>query len=138
MYILYTDDSILAGPSKDEIESIIGAIKSAKLDITREENIQDFLGIHIEPQGDGKIKLSQPHLIDQILKDLRLEDNDVKTKDIPCMVSKVLSQGRNSLKFDNSFHYRSVIGKLNYLGKGTKAYISYITHQCARFTHDQK
>ena len=38
---------LLAGPSKDEIERIIDEIKSVKLDITREGNIQDFLGIHI-------------------------------------------------------------------------------------------
>ena len=131
MYILYTDDSILAGPSKDEIESIIDQIKKAKLDITREGNIQDFLGINIQPTGDGKIELTQPHLIDQILKDLRLDGDEVKTKDIPSMASKVLSEGRNSKEFDGSFHYQSVIGKLNYLEKGTRADISYITHQCA-------
>ena len=69
---------------------------------------------------------------------MQLDDKDIKTKDIPCIASKVLSQGENFLKFDNSFHYRSVIGKLNYLEKGTRADISYITHQCARFTHNPK
>ena len=40
----------------------------------------------------------------------------------------------NSTPFDKSFHYRSVIGKLNYLERGSSSDISYIVHQCARFS----
>ena len=35
--------------------------------------------------------------------------------------------------FDNSFDYRSVIGKLNFLEKSTRPEIAYAVHQCARF-----
>ena len=45
MYILYTDDSIIAGPDKIEIEQIIADIEKSKLNITREGDIEDFLGI---------------------------------------------------------------------------------------------
>ena len=64
MYVLYTDDSILAGPDEREIDDIINDIRSIGLDITDEGDIQDFLGIHIQKRPDGTIKLSQPHLID--------------------------------------------------------------------------
>ena len=134
MYILYTDDSILAGPSKKEIESIIEEIKATGLNITREGDIKDFLGINIMRRDDGSIELKQPHLINQILKDLKMENDELKTKDTPSKVSQILNSGRKELPFDNSFHYRSVIGKLNYLEKATRSDISYITHQCARFT----
>ena len=138
LYVLYTDDSILAGPSKDEIESIINQIKDAGLNITREGDINDFLGINITKEKDGSIELKQPHLIDQILKDLKIDHDNVKIKETPCKVSQVLHSGKNNPPFDNSFHYRSVIGKLNYLEKGTRSDISYITHQCARFTSNPK
>jgi len=138
MYVLYTDDSILAGPSKDEIENIITDIQKAGLEITREGDVQDFLGINIKKKKDGTIDLSQPHLIDQILKDLKLDKENLKTKDTPCMTSKILDRGIDDEPFDNSFHYRSIIGKLNYLEKGSRSDISYITHQCARFTSDPK
>ena len=36
------------------------------------------------------------------------------------------------------FHYRSVIGKLNYLEKSTRPDISVSMHQCARFTEHPK
>jgi hypothetical protein len=40
VYLLYTDDSILGGPSKKEIESVIQAIKDAKLNVTIECDIE--------------------------------------------------------------------------------------------------
>ena len=138
MYALYTDDSILAGPDEEEIAQIINDLKKAKLTITEEGDLEDFLGVQIERKKDGSIHLTQPHLIEQILKDLRLEDDKVTTKPIPASSSKILSRHSNSEAFDRSFDYRSVIGKLNYLEKTTRSDISYITHQCARFTSDPK
>lgn len=140
IYALYTDDSILAGPDKEEIDRITHELRhKAKLDITVEGDIQDFLGVNIERQDDGTIKLTQPHLIDAILKDLRL-DNDprVKPKPTPASSSKLLSRHTSSESFDKSFDYRSVIGKLNYLERATRCDISYIVHQCARFSADPK
>jgi Reverse transcriptase (RNA-dependent DNA polymerase) len=87
VYLLYTDDSILAGPSKKEIESVIQEIKDAKLNITVEGDIQDFLGINIERKADGTVHLTQPHLIDSILEDLRMLDVKVKPKSTPASSS---------------------------------------------------
>lgn len=138
MYVLYTDDSILAGPDEDEINQVIADMRKAKLDITIEGDLQDFLGVNIERKADGTIHLTQPHLIDQILADLRLDKDDVKIKKTPASSSKLLSRHSDSEPFDESFHYRSVIGKLNYLERGSRSDISYIVHQCARFSSDPK
>jgi hypothetical protein len=138
MYVLYTDDSILAGPDKAEINQIIKEMQKVKLNITVEGDLEDFLGINIDRRKDGTINLTQPHLIDQILKDLRLEDENVTTKDTPASSSKILRRHTDSEPFDGSFNYRSVIGKLNYLEKGSRSDISYIVHQCARFSTDPK
>jgi hypothetical protein len=47
MYALYTDDSILAGPDKNEIDEIIKDMRAAKVDITEEGKLKDFLGVKI-------------------------------------------------------------------------------------------
>ena len=139
LYVLYTDDSILAGPDEDEIKQIIDDIQNiAKLNITIEGDLEDFLGVNIDRKKDGTIHLTQPHLIDQILKELRLEDDNVSTKTIPAACSKLLSRHSDSEPFDNSFNYRSVIGKLNYLERGSRPDIAYIVHQCARFASNPK
>jgi hypothetical protein len=119
MYALYTDNSILAGPDQKEINQIIKEMEKVKLDITVEGDLQDFLGVHIERMPDSSINLTQPHLIDQILDNLRLNDDNVSEKTIPATSSKLLSRHNDSEPFDNSFNYRSVIGKLNYLKKST-------------------
>ena len=138
LYALYTDDSILAGPVKSEIDDIIQQMKHVNLNITDEGNVEDFLGVNIEQLEDGSVKLSQPHLIEQILKDLKMTDSEVKSKDTPAASSTILRKHESSRPFDDSFHYRSVIGKLNYLEKCTRPDIAYATHQCARFTEDPK
>ena len=138
MYILYTDDSILAGPDRNEIDSIIKDIKKAKLDITIEGDLQDFLGVNIDRKENGEIHLTQPHLIDQIIKDLRLDGENVCIKDTPAASSRILGKFPDSPEFDGHFAYRSIVGKLNYLEKGSRPDIAYITHQLARFSTNPK
>lgn len=140
LYVLYTDDSLLAGPDKNEIDQIIDELqKKAKLAITVEGDLADFLGVNIDRRPDGTIHLSQPHLIDQILEDLRLKaTTNVKSRSTPAASSKLLTRHTDSEPFDNSFNYRSVIGKLKYLEKATRSDIAYAVHQCARFVSDPK
>jgi hypothetical protein len=105
LYVLYTDDSIIAGPDKDEIYEIIKKIQKVGLNITVEGDLQDFLGINIQREDDGSIYLSQPHLIEQILRALRLDGEAVKEKDTPAKSSVILNAGLNTKEFDESFNY---------------------------------
>ena len=66
MCVHYTDDSILAGPDKDEIDKAIKDIKRFGLNIMTKGDLKDSLGFNTDEKKDGTIHLSQPHLIDQI------------------------------------------------------------------------
>ena len=77
MYVLYTDDSILAGPYPGELDRILEEITSSGLEITSEGGIEDFLGVNIERRDDSTIHLTQPRLIDSILSDLGLLNDNV-------------------------------------------------------------
>ena len=57
-----------------QINEIIKYIKKANIDITVEGDLQDFLGINIDLNRDGTTTLSQPHLIDHILKYIRMDE----------------------------------------------------------------
>lgn len=136
---VHGDDSLLAGPDKREIDKIIEELQTkTNLQITVEGNLADFLGVYIDRRKDGTIHLTQPHLIDQILKDLRLDDNKINTRSTPAASSKLFARHAKSPLFDDSFNYRSVIGKLNYLENATRSDIFYAVHQCARFVSDPK
>ena len=70
---MYTYDSILSGRDQNEINEIIKYIKKKNLDITVEGYLPDFIGVNIAKNIDGTITLSQPHMIDQILKDFMMD-----------------------------------------------------------------
>jgi hypothetical protein len=133
IYVLYTDDSILTGPSDEELDAVITKMQQSGLDLTVEGDVSDFLGVKIERKDNGSIHMTQPHLIDQILQDLRLDKENVSPKDIPAPSSTLLKRYSESEPFDQSFDYRSIIGKLNYLEKTSRPDISFAVHQCARF-----
>ena len=97
IYLLYTDDSILAGPEEKELDKIVKQIADAGLDVTEAEGgLEDFLGVNIEQVDQGTYHLSQPQLIDQILKDLHLDGPDVAIKDTPALSTTVLSEHPHS------------------------------------------
>ena len=138
MYVLYTDDNILVGPDQKELDQILEEIRSAGLDITAEDGIEDFLGVNIDHHNDGTIHLTQKRLIQSIIDDLGLNSPTVKCHDSPMNSSKFLSRHPNSPDFDHNFDYRRVIGKLLFLEKSTRPDLTYAVHQCARFSHCPK
>ena len=138
VYVLYTNDSLLMGPEQKELDRLIVRMEESGLKMTYEDGVDDFLGVNIDQQADGTIHLTQPHLIDAILRDIHLADPDTNTKDTPAATTVRLRQDNDGLDFDHHFHYRSLIGKLNFLEKSTRPDISYAVHQCARFSERPK
>jgi Reverse transcriptase (RNA-dependent DNA polymerase) len=138
VYVLYTDDSILAGPDEAELDQIVEDMKRVGLKLSVDGDVSDFLGVKINHEPDGTIHLTQPQIIDSILKDLHLLSDNVKTRQTPAAVTTILRRHPNSETFDEHFNYRSVIGKLNFLEKSTRPDISCATHQCARFASNPK
>ena len=56
-----------------------------------------------------------------------------KGKNLPVLSSVILQVDQQGQEFDEKWHYRSVIGKLNFLEKSTRPDIAYVVHQCAIF-----
>lgn len=137
IYVLYTDDSILTGPKQGDIDEALTKMAGIGLDITDEGEVGDFLGVRIDKRSDGSTELSQPHLIDSILKDLRLDGDKVSTKHTPAAPNKLLRRHSSADHFDQSFDYRSVVGKLMYLST-TRLDCAFAINQCARFCSDPK
>ena len=83
MYVLYTDDSIIAAPTDEELDDVIVEMKQIGLDLTVEGFLEDFLGVHIEINADGTIEMSQRRLIDSIIEEVFGSDQLPSPKDIP-------------------------------------------------------
>ncbi len=71
VFVLYTDDSILAGPDPRELEKIVKEMKAVGLKLTVEGDISDFLGVQIDRVNDNTFNLSQPHLINDVIKEFQ-------------------------------------------------------------------
>ena len=138
IYVLYTDDSIIAGPCKVELDKTITEIRQVGLDITVEGSLEDFLGIRMDRKDNGTIHMYQPQLIKQIMDDMKVDISNLNPKPTPMVSSRILKRHNSSDPHDESFHYRSIIGKLNYLEKGSRPDLSYSVHQCARFASQPK
>ena len=99
MYVIYTDDSTFSGPHKYEIDQVIQYIQDEKLNIKIKGYLQDLFGINIDSRKYGSIHLVQPHLIDQILEDIKTEKT-VKPKSTPASISQLVSRHTDSTESD--------------------------------------
>jgi hypothetical protein len=138
--LVYVDDCLLFSPKDSSIDAFIEDLNSAPENYSLEDQgeVCEFLGIKVQRLPDGTIHLSQPHLIQSILDDLRLQPNS-KPRDTPALSTYILHKDESgTLMSPDSFHYRRVIGKLNFLEKSTRPDIAYAVHQCARFSESPR
>ena len=80
LYELYTDDSIFVAWTVKHIEQVIVDIRAIGLDVSDEGDIGDFLGVHVEMKTYSSMYMTQPHLIHNIIIDMRLEKYNGKKK----------------------------------------------------------
>ena len=129
--MLYLDDSIFLSPKDSIIDEHIASLKDLNFDLTNEGDIEAFLGVKVQRDNSGNIKMSQPGLIDTVLNTLGLE-SDSKTHDMPA-INPPLHAHENGAERTEKWSYCSVIGMLIYLALNLRPDIEYVVHQCARF-----
>jgi Reverse transcriptase (RNA-dependent DNA polymerase) len=145
--LIYTDDGILIGPSPGDLDAIIELLEAPVVtggkqthrafNITDEGTLDEYLGVKVEHLPNGTIKLSQPQLIQQNLNDLGFNERTT-IKDSPAASTVRLHRDTSGKPYSDEWHYRSIIGKLNFLEKSTRPDIAYAVHQYARFCLEPK
>ena len=98
--------------------------------------ICDYLGVKVGILDDDRIKISQPHLIDQILNYIAFGNASTKLKYILALSSKVLDRDINGSAYKDKWEYRSIVVKINYLDKSTHRDLVFPIHQCEFFSMD--
>jgi hypothetical protein len=133
--LVYVDDCLIFSPSNDTIDTLIQSL-STKFLLQDEGDVSAFLGVQVATDPTSKtITLSQPGLIEQVIRDVGL-DQYSKGKDTPA--DTILHADSNGAERQQTWNYRSVIGKLNYIANNTRPDISMAVHQCARFSSKPK
>ena len=133
--LVYIDDCLVFSHDPKLIDKTASDLKnsSKNFDIDDQGDVSDFLGIEVTHLKDRSIKLTQPHLID-----LHLQENTKEKKTNSCPFTPNPAPRFDGEDMGDEFHYRSVIGKLNFLEKSTRIDISYSVHQCAHFSENPK
>eukprot|EP00957_Ditylum_brightwellii_P209041 15359992-Ditylum_brightwellii.AAC.1 len=67
IFMFYVDDGIFVGPIQADINQAIADLRGRSFEIEEKGTITDYLGINFEWLPDGRLKMSQPHLIQQII-----------------------------------------------------------------------
>ena len=137
VFLLYTDDGIILDADPAKIDSFIKEMARTGLNLEDQGAITDYLGVKVEPTPDGKLKLYQPQLIDDIIAQVGFNER-TKPKATPAPSSTILSRDLDGQPFEEDWEYRSVVGKLNFLEKSTRPDIAYATHQVARFSAEPR
>ena len=58
MYILYTDESIIAGPNQEDLDAVVVDLKTSKLGVIVEVTIEDLLGVNTDRRKYGSTHLT--------------------------------------------------------------------------------
>ena len=135
LFLVYINDCIVFGHDAQAINQVVTDLRSCPQQFTVDDqgDVGDFLGIQIKRHADDSVHLLQPQLIDSIIKDLHLQPGS-NPKSTPVVTSTLLHKDTDGPDMQPEFHYRSVIGKLNFLEKSTRPDISVCIHRCARFS----
>ena len=136
--MLYVDNCMIIAKYPRDVQKLIRDLEAKDHKIDDEGDLDEFLGVQCDRFEDGRIKLSQPYLIQQIIDDVKFKPN-TKTLEKPGKQTLELQPDLDKDPFDeNYFKYRSVIGKLNYLEKSTRPDITVSTHMAARFSSNPR
>ena len=129
---MYVDDVIMIGPTDAALTNIVLELKQ-EFTLTDEGPLSRYLGIDIQQNGD-KFALSQPQLIQKVIKATGMED--CKPNNTPA--TEVLGASKHCDKHCEPWDYASIVGMLMYLSTNSRPDIAFAVHQCARFTHDPR
>ncbi len=96
--------------------------------------VSTYLGIAVSRWDNGKIKLSQPSLMDKVINKCGLK---VESKAHKTLASSIWYKNYAETQ-QYTWSYHQVIGMLNYIAATTCPNISFAVHQCIWFSQEPK
>jgi hypothetical protein len=98
------------------------------------------MGTRFDGHADGSITLSQPKMIEWVLKIVGLDPDSERTKlhDIPASEHKLLDNDPDGLERIQKWNYRSAVRCLSYIQAMIRPDITMSVQQCARFCNKPK
>ena len=112
IFLVDVDDCIIVFKGSHIIEDLMESLKigPGNFTLTDEGDMENYLGVEINPIKSETFELFQPYLIKKVLELLDLT-HSVKGYSSPAN-KKLLSRDENGPPWKHSRHYRSAVGVL--------------------------
>lgn len=131
----YVDDCACVFDCQTTVDSVVKDLRANGFEMTVEGTLEEFLGIQIARNADKSFTLTQPGLINKILKAANMEDCNPNV--IPAQ-KQTLGSDPEGEPMKETWSYPSIVGMLLYLSTNTRPDITFAVSQVARFNHSPK
>ena len=128
MVCLYVDDCVIFADNQTTIDSFIKNMRARDYLLQDEGDIENFLGVNINKTDDDRLEMLQTGLIDDIIKDLGLDNPKCKHEKYTIPAREVFYDDLHLPEFKENWKYRSLIGKLNFLALNSIPDIAFFVH----------
>ena len=135
MIILYADDCILISRNENEANETFQELDKRGYKLTDEGMMEEYLAILITHEKNGNYRMSQPPLIDRIIKSVPSMKGAKCAKTLAA-TGNVLTKDTKGETIKEHWNYRYVLGILNFLVNRTHPEIAFAAHQYARFCNN--
>ena len=133
--IFYVDDAGIAARTETIAKRFVKDMEDKGFEITPQGSFTEYLGIKYSRSDDGNVTLTQPFLIQKIIKATGLEDANPNWTPAS---AEALGKDPDGEPMSESWNYRSIVGMLLYLTTNTRPDVAFSVSQVARFSHDPK
>ena len=132
----YVDDTLFFSPKMEYIEDVMRQLRDeGGLDLEKEDDVAEFLGVSISKLDDGNILMTQSGLAIKVVEALKIEK--LPRKFTPAeRTPLVKDEGGDPPEL--RYNYASVVGMLQYLQGHSRPDITFAVSQVARYTHNPK
>ena len=134
MIATHVDDCMMFAKDHTKVKEVIKSLEDG-FKLTDEGDLSACLGIDITKSKNNTWILSQPFLIERIVKTLGLEE-DSNVHDTPYV--EILTSDKDGEAFCEKWNYRSVQGTLTYLDESSRPDIQFAVHHTSRFCNNPK
>jgi hypothetical protein len=138
--LTYVDDIIVINRrGSTAADDLIKALREGheNFDFTDDGNLEKYLGVDVKRHKDGRIELTQTHLIQRLLEVIGMDPKTVNSRPTPA-IKPLLFKDVDGLTRKYNWNYRQAVGMLNYLTSTSRPDLAMAVHQCARFCIDPK
>jgi len=134
MFILqHVDDTLFIAKNQSSLNDILSALKQT-FHLTEKSNIHTFFGINFTTTSEGNITLTQTTLIDKVLSLTGL----ATANSAPTPATTDLSDDKDGLERETTWHYRQIVGVLSYISYNTRPGITLAVNKVSRFCNNPK